>query len=72
MPIACVLVTHLPVKLELLRQPRLHRSSLVVAPSGSRKTVLDHSPEAKGVARTIRRSPCHHQGWRSPGLFSLL
>ncbi len=51
MSIACFLVTHLPVKLELLRQPDLRgRPLLVVTPSASRKVVLDRSAEAKGVA----------------------
>ena len=51
MSIACVLVTHFPVKVELTRQSRFYgHPLLVLAQSGSRKLVLDRSVEAKGVS----------------------
>jgi DNA polymerase-4/protein ImuB len=50
MKIACVLITHLPMKAELKRHPPLwRRPVLVVRSSGSRALILDHSPEARGV-----------------------
>ena len=51
MDVACVLVTHFPVKIELQRQPSLQgRPLLVVQPSGRRRVILDWSPEAGGTA----------------------
>jgi len=51
MKIACVLVTHLPVKTELKRYPELRGRPVVITQSlGSKELVLDNSPEAKGVA----------------------
>ena len=47
MPVACVLVTHLPLKIELLRRPVLKdKAVLVIEQSGTQKTVIDRSPLA--------------------------
>ncbi len=49
-PTGCLLVTHLPVKAELLRRPELAGQPLVVtAGTPGRQTVLDASVEAVGV-----------------------
>ncbi len=49
--IACVLVTHLPIKVELRRYPGLRGRPVVITERyGSREMVLDSSPEARGVA----------------------
>ena len=49
--IACLLVTHLPVKAELGRYPQLRGRPVVITESyGSKELVLDSSPEARGVA----------------------
>lgn len=51
MPIACVLVSHLPLKVELLRQPDLHsKAVLVIEQSGTQKLVVDRSPSARDTA----------------------
>ena len=51
MQIACVLVTHLPVKAEIQRHPELKGKPVIVtAGNGSKQVVLDSSPEARGVA----------------------
>ena len=48
--VACVLVTHLPVKAERRRYPALRGKPLVIIEScGSRDLVLDSSAEARGV-----------------------
>ena len=48
--IACLLVTHLPVKAERQRHPSLRGKPLVIVEScGSGEMVLDSSPEAKGL-----------------------
>lgn len=48
--IACLLVTHLPVKAERQRYPALRGKPLVIVEShGIRELVLDSSPEARGV-----------------------
>ena len=50
MKIACVLITHLPVKAELTRHPRLRgRPVIITESSGSRQAVLDSSREAAGI-----------------------
>ncbi len=50
MQVACVLVTHLPMKAELRRYPELRGSpAIIVTTSGSKQQVLDHAPEARGV-----------------------
>ena len=50
MKIACVLVTHLPLKAELRRRPELLGRPVVITESyGSKQVVLDSSPEARGV-----------------------
>lgn len=50
MKIACVLVTHLPIKAELRRYPELRRRPVVITESyGSKELVLDSSSEARGV-----------------------
>ena len=49
--VACVLVTHLPMKAELRRYPELRGKPVVITESyGSKDLVLDSSPEAQGVA----------------------
>jgi len=48
--IACVLITHLPMKAERKRHPKLRgRPVVIVKNDGSSQTVLDTSPEAIGV-----------------------
>ena len=50
MQIACVLITHLPVKVELGRHPRLRGKPVIITTaSGRGPLVLDSSPEAGGV-----------------------
>jgi hypothetical protein len=50
MKIACVLVTHLPIKAELRRYPELRARPVVITEShGSKELVLDSSSEARGV-----------------------
>ena len=50
MKIACVLVTHLPIKTELRRYPELRGRPVVITESyGSKELVLDSSSEARGV-----------------------
>ena len=50
MKIACVLVTHLPIKAELRRYPELRGRPVVITESyGSKELVLDSSSEARGV-----------------------
>ncbi|HZA25070.1 MAG TPA: hypothetical protein VFA32_21160 [Dehalococcoidia bacterium] len=52
MTIACVLATHLPMKAELKRNPDLtDRPVIIVKESGPKRFVLDHSPQARGVAQ---------------------
>ena len=49
--IACVLVTHLPVKAEMRRYPELRGKPVVITESyGSKDLVLDSSPQARGLA----------------------
>ena len=49
--IACVLVTHLPVKAEIRRYPELRGKPVVITESyGSKNLVLDSSPQARGLA----------------------
>ena len=48
--IACMLVTHLPVKAEVRRYPQLQGKPVIITESyGSKDLVLDSSPEARGV-----------------------
>src|SRR5918992_4705202 len=59
MQIACVLVTHLPVKAELRRRPELKGKSIIIIEiSGAKQVVLDSSSEARGVAsgRTVQEA----------------
>ena len=50
MKIACVLITHLPMKAELRRHAELQgRPVIITRSSGSKQLVLDLSPEARGV-----------------------
>ena len=50
MYVACVLISHLPVKVELLRQPALKgKTVLIVEQSGTRKTVIDRSPSVNEI-----------------------
>ena len=51
MSIACVLITHFPLKVALLRQPDLRdRPLLIVSQHGSKSVVLDRSPEARDTS----------------------
>ena len=64
MSVACVLISHLLVEIELLRQPALRgKTVLIVEQSGTRKTVIDRSPSAAGmitmVALIYSYSPVH-------------
>ena len=48
---ACLLIEHLPIKAEANRAPHLHGKPVIVAKtSGSRRVVLDASPEVSGVS----------------------
>lgn len=48
--IACMLVTHLPVKAEVRRYPQLRGKPVIITESyGSKNLVLDSSSEARGV-----------------------
>ena len=50
MKVACVLITHLRIKAELMRYPELRGKPVIVTQStGSKQVVLDRSPEARGV-----------------------
>ena len=50
MSVACVLISHLLVKIELLRQPALRgKTVLIVEQSGTRKTVIDRSPSVNEI-----------------------
>ncbi|HZA24248.1 MAG TPA: hypothetical protein VFA32_16870 [Dehalococcoidia bacterium] len=52
MKIACVLTTHLPIKAELRRHPELQGKPVIIAQElGSRRVVLDWSPQARGMAQ---------------------
>jgi nucleotidyltransferase/DNA polymerase involved in DNA repair len=51
MKIACVLITHLPMKTELQRHPELKGKPVIITEAyGSKQVVLDCSPEARDVA----------------------
>ena len=51
MKIACIWVSHLPVKVELHRHPHLKGKPVVIAQSSaSKRTVLDAHPSAEGVS----------------------
>ena len=51
MKIACVLITHLPMKTELQRHPELKGKPVTITEAyGSKQVVLDCSPEARCVA----------------------
>ena len=50
MKVACVLITHLPMKAELMRRPDLRDCPVIVTEGpDSKEVVLDSSPEARGV-----------------------
>lgn len=50
MHVACVLIDHLPFKLEMKRDPGLrNRKAIIVQRQGSRRIVLDASPSARTV-----------------------
>ncbi len=50
MKLACLIIDHLPVQVELHRHPRLHGRSIILShSSGSQRTVLDASAAIKGV-----------------------
>ena len=49
--IACMLVTHLPVKAEIRRYPQLRGKPVIITESyGSKNLVLDSSAEVRGVS----------------------
>lgn len=51
MKIACVLIPHFALKCEVLRYPEVKESPcILVSRTGSRKVVLDFSPEGSGIA----------------------
>jgi DNA polymerase IV len=51
MKIACVLLTHLPVKAELRRRPELKGKPIIIIDvNGSKQVVLDSSSEVRGIA----------------------
>ena len=51
MRIACVLITHLRAKVEMIRHPHLRdRPAVIVDRSGGRPLVVDHFPAAPGVS----------------------
>ena len=51
MKIACVLVTHLPVKAEMRRRSELHSKPVIITRESSKgPLVLDFSPQVRGVA----------------------
>ncbi|PKB71356.1 MAG: hypothetical protein BZY87_05740 [SAR202 cluster bacterium Io17-Chloro-G6] len=55
--IACILVTHLPVKAEVRRYPQLRGKPVIITESyGSKDLVLDSSPEARGVGAGMPRA----------------
>ena len=50
MLIACVLITHMPVKAELVRHPDIYNQPVIVTKESSTGLVVfDSSPEAYGV-----------------------
>ena len=50
MKIACVLITHLPMKSELQRYTQLRGKPVIITENiGSKQVVVDHSPEARGI-----------------------
>jgi hypothetical protein len=50
MSVACVLISHLLVKIELLRQPALRgKTVIIVEQSGTRKRVIDRSPSVNEI-----------------------
>ena len=54
MKVACMLITHLPMKAELMRRPDLRdRPAIVTEGPDSREMVLDSSPEAVGVVPSM-------------------
>ncbi|MEE9284820.1 MAG: DNA polymerase Y family protein [Dehalococcoidia bacterium] len=77
MKLACILISHLPVEAERQRDPRLRGRPVVVAHGvGSRRLVLDCSPEADGArpgmpleeamgrckgAALVEADPAHYQ-----------
>jgi DNA polymerase-4/protein ImuB len=60
--IACVLITHLPMKAELKRRPDLRGKPVIIYQAhGSRRVVLDSTPEARGVTAgmTLQKALSH-------------
>ena len=52
MKIACVLITHLPIKAELKRYPELAgKPALIMKALGSKRLVLDYSAQARGIVQ---------------------
>ena len=50
MAIACLLITHLPIKVEEFREPLLQgKAVLIYQQSGTQKSILDRSAEAHDV-----------------------
>ncbi|MBM3935249.1 MAG: hypothetical protein FJ319_13295 [SAR202 cluster bacterium] len=57
MPIACVLITHFPLKVELQRRPDLKGKSVIVARTARKENeIVDFSPDLKGLHRGGRLS----------------
>ena len=51
MPIACIAITHLALKCELLRQPELRgKAALIAGHADDKRVVLARSPEARAVS----------------------
>jgi len=54
MKILCILLTHFPLRCEILRHPELQGCPVVItAAVGSQKLVLDYSPELKNLQREM-------------------
>ena len=54
MRILCVLLPHFPLKCEIQRNPNIEGCQvLIIHGSGSRKLILDYSPELKGLHRDM-------------------
>ena len=50
MKVACVLITHLPMKVELRRNAELKdKAVIIIEGTDSKSVVLDSSPQARGV-----------------------
>ena len=51
MSIACVLITHLPIKAELIRHPELLEMPVIVTQElGTKRSVLDYSRQVRRIS----------------------